>query len=177
MARAFAVRQLSGWLPAMAIHEELVVKQSIPRLEGVRRCFFALAVSAAALAWGVTGALAETGVRPDAAAVARGKTLYASNCISCHREGGVGEQRVPWSIRRPDLIEAMPLNESSHAWHHADEQLSTMILDGSERSRRRMPVFRNALTEEDAADVIAYLKTFWSDRILACQGPAHMRCM
>jgi len=153
------------------------VNQSISRLEGVRGRFLALVVSAGALAWGVTGALAETGVRPDAAAVARGATLYASHCISCHREGGVGEPRVPWSIRRPDLIEAMPLNESSHAWHHGDEQLITMILDGSQRSRRRMPVFRNVLTEGDAADVIAYMKTFWSDRILACQGPAHMRCM
>ena len=103
--------------------------------------------------------------------------LYETHCLGCHRQGGVGEPKVPWSIRRPDLIEAMPLNESSHAWHHSDEQLVTMILDGTQRSRQRMPVFRGVLTEADAADLIGYIKTLWSDRILSCQGPAHMRCM
>ncbi len=129
------------------------------------------------IALGLGTALAETGVRPDPAAVARGAELYASHCISCHRKDGVGEPRVPWSIRRPDLIEAMPLNETSHAWHHGDEQLISMILEGTERSRRRMPVFRGVLSAEDAADLVAYIKSFWSDRILACQGPGHMRCM
>ena len=139
--------------------------------------FFVCCFVGRALTWAVPATLAETGVRADSAAVARGTALYETHCVSCHREGGVGEPKVPWSIRRPDLIEAMPLNESSHAWHHSDEQLVTMILDGTQRSRRRMPVFRGVLTEADAADLIGYVKTFWSDRILACQGPAHMRCM
>lgn len=151
--------------------------QIISRSRSAGRRLLVGAVFGGTLVWGVAGALAETGVRPDPAAVARGKALYETHCVSCHRQGGVGEPRVPWSIRRPDLIEAMPLNESSHAWHHGDEQLVTMILDGSQRSRRRMPAFRNVLTKDDAADVIGYLKTFWSDRILGCQGPSHMRCM
>lgn len=129
------------------------------------------------LAWAIGTVVAETGVRPEPAAVARGATLYASYCISCHRKDGVGEPRVPWSIRRPDLIEAMPLNETSHAWHHSDEQLIATILDGNKRSRLRMPVFRNVLSAEQAADLVAYMKSLWSDRILACQGPGHMRCM
>ena len=120
---------------------------------------------------------AETGVRPDPAAVARGAKLYETNCVACHRKVGVGEPYIPWSIRHPDLIQAMPLNESSHAWHHGDEQLVATILDGNQRSRLRMPVFRNILSVKDANDLVAYLKSLWSDRILACQGPAHMRCM
>ena len=122
-------------------------------------------------------AMAETGVKPDPEAVARGSALYETYCITCHRKNGVGQPRVPWSIRRPDLIEAMPLDETSHAWHHSDEQLVETILDGTERTRRRMPVFRGFLSEADAADLVAYLKSLWSDRIIACQGPAHMRCM
>ena len=122
-------------------------------------------------------AMAETGVKPDPAAVARGSALYETHCITCHRKNGVGQPRVPWGIRRPDLIEAMPLDETSHAWHHSDEQLVETILDGTERTRRRMPVFRGFLSEADAADLVAYLKSLWSDRIIACQGPAHMRCM
>ena len=129
------------------------------------------------LTWAVTAASAETGVRVDSAAEARGAALYNTHCLGCHQQGGVGQPKVPWSIRRPNFMEAMPLNESSHAWHHSDEQLEKMILDGTQRSRRRMPVFRGILTEADAADLIGYIKTFWSDRILACQGPSHMRCM
>lgn len=134
-------------------------------------------VLVALFAWSGTTTLAETGTRADSETVAQGKALYETHCIGCHRQGGVGEPRVPWSIRRPDLMEAMPLDETSHAWHHGDEQLIGMILDGTSRSRRRMPVFRGVLTEADAADLVGYMKTFWSDRIVACQGPAHMRCM
>lgn len=147
------------------------------RFESLPRRLLVVCFLGAALASEITGALAETGIRADSASVARGASLYEAHCVSCHRQGGVGEPEVPWSIRRPDLVEAMPLDESSHAWHHGDEQLVTVILDGTQRSRRRMPVFRDILTEHDAADLIGYIKTFWSNRILTCQGPAHMRCM
>lgn len=129
----------------------------------------------ALLATGITQA--ETGVRPGPEAVDRGKQLYNAYCVACHKPMGVGEPIVPWSVRRTDLIEAMPLNETSHAWHHGDDQLIVMILDGTDRSRTRMPVWRNSLSEQNAADLIAYMKSFWSDRIISCQGPRHMDCM
>ena len=127
------------------------------------------------IAIGITHA--ETGKPPDVKSVARGEQLYNSHCISCHKQGGVGEPTVPPSIRRVDLIEAMPLNETSHAWHHGDEQLINMILDGTSRSRTRMPVWRSILSEQDAADLVAYMKSMWSSRIISCQGPKHMSCM
>jgi mono/diheme cytochrome c family protein len=126
----------------------------------------------------VTGVTwAETGKRSDPESVARGEQLYNTHCIACHKRDGVGEPVVPWSIRRPGFIEAMPLNETSHAWHHSDEQLISTFLDGNARSRTRMPVLRGILSEQDAADLVAYLKSLWSDRIVSCQGPEHMRCM
>ncbi len=120
---------------------------------------------------------AQTGTQPDSKSAARGKQLYDAHCVACHKPDGVGEPTVPWSIRRTDLIEAMPLDETSHAWHHGDGQLVDMILDGTPRSRTRMPVWRNILSEQEAADLVAYLKSFWSDRIISCQGPKHMDCM
>lgn len=142
-----------------------------------KRRAFRVTLLGALLAGMIVAVSAQTGVRPEPTAVARGAKLYADYCVSCHRKDGVGEPRVPWSIRRPDLIEAMPLNETSHAWHHSDEQLVTMILDGTERSRRRMPVFRNVLSISNTTDLVAYIKSLWSDRIIACQGPKHTRCM
>lgn len=126
----------------------------------------------------ITGfARAETGKPPDPESVERGRQLYNSYCIACHKRDGVGEPTVPWSIRRPDLVEAMPLNETSHAWHHGDEQLISIILDGTSRTQVRMPVWRGALSEEQAADLVAYIKSLWSARIISCQGPKHMDCM
>lgn len=147
-------------------------------MQAIRLRNIGLSLSTLVLAVVVMGITeAETGKRPDPASVARGTQLYNSYCIACHKRDGIGEPTVPWSIRRPDFIEAMPLNESSHAWHHGDEQLVRMILDGTPRSKIRMPVWRGALSEKDAADLVAYLKSLWSDRIVSCQGPKHMRCM
>ena len=126
----------------------------------------------------VTGfAQAETGKPPDSKSVARGKQLYNTHCIACHKRDGAGEPIVPWSIRRIDLVEAMPLSEASHAWHHSDEQLIIMILDGTPRSKTRMPVWRGIISEKATADLLAYIKSLWSDRIISCQGPKHMDCM
>lgn len=142
-----------------------------------RACGVQLAVNFLLLFLITAIARAETGVPPDPESVNRGRQLYNSHCIECHKRDGVGEPTVPWSIRRPGLVEAMPLNETSHAWHHGDEQLMSIILDGTPRTRVRMPVWRGALSEEQAADLIAYIKSLWSARIISCQGPKHMDCM
>lgn len=115
---------------------------------------------------------AETGKSPDPAAVERGALVYRENCQSCHQAQGAGEN-IPPAIRNPDFLAAIPLNERSHAWHHGDEQLVQII----QRGNKRMPPFENALPETQIRDVIAYMKSLWSPRILACQGPKHMSCM
>lgn len=119
---------------------------------------------------------AETGQAPAPEAVARGKQLYEEYCQVCHQKDGAGEHPIPWSIRKPGYFTAMPLNETSHAWHHSDEQLAEMILQGLRRTNR-MPAFGKVLSEKDAFDIVAYIKSLWSPRIIACQGPKHMSCM
>jgi mono/diheme cytochrome c family protein len=119
-----------------------------------------------------TPGLAETGKAPDPEAVERGLTLFESNCQQCHQAEGVGEY-VPPGLRHPDFIPAIPLNENSHAWHHGDEQLVQTI----RRGNKRMPPFDKVLSDPQLRDVVAYMKSLWSPRILACQGPKHMSCM
>lgn len=119
---------------------------------------------------------AETGKAPDPAAVLLGKALYEKHCQVCHQKDGVGEKPIPWGIRKPGYFTAMPLNETSHAWHHSDEQLVKMILEGLRRTKR-MPGWKKVLSEKDAHDIVAYIKSLWSARIIACQGPRHMSCM
>ena len=122
------------------------------------------------------GLLSETGQRPDDKSVAEGKTLYGQYCQSCHKERGVGEKPIPPLLKAPGYLTAMPLNETSHAWHHSDEQLVETILNGLQRTQR-MPAWKGTLTERQARQIVAYIKSLWSDRILACQGPKHMSCM
>lgn len=120
--------------------------------------------------------LAETGRPPSPDQVAVGKVLYERYCQACHGENGVGEPPIPASIRAPGYLTAMPLNESSHAWHHSDEQLVETILEGLQRTKR-MPAWKGVVSEEQAIQLVAYLKSLWSPRIVACQGPRHMSCM
>ncbi len=115
---------------------------------------------------------AETGKAPAPEAVERGLALYERNCQQCHQAKGVGEN-IPPALRHPDFIPAMPLDEKSHAWHHGDEQLVQTI----RRGNKRMPPFDKVLSEPQLRDLVAYMKSLWSPRILACQGPKHMSCM
>ena len=120
--------------------------------------------------------MAETGKPPEPEAVQRGATLYEKYCQACHQKDGVGETPIPWSIRRPGYLTAMPLNETSHAWHHSDEQLVSAILQGLQRTDR-MPPRAGVISEQEAYDIVSYIKSLWSLRIIACQGPKHMSCM
>jgi mono/diheme cytochrome c family protein len=122
------------------------------------------------------GVSAETGQPPDPKAVTLGKPLYETYCQVCHKKNGVGQKPVPWGIRHPDHVPAMPLNETSHAWHHSDEQLAETILNGLRRTKV-MPAFKGTISEQEAQQIVAYLKSLWSPRIVACQGPKHMSCM
>ena len=119
---------------------------------------------------------AETGKRGNIESVRQGKVLYESYCIACHKKDGIGEVMIPWGIRKPGYRIAIPLNETSHAWHHSDEQLIKMILEGVP-GNNRMPAHKNILSKTVAGHLVSYIKSLWSDKILACQGPKHMSCM
>ncbi len=106
----------------------------------------------------------------------RGRALFEKHCVTCHGERGMGERPIPWSIRRPDYYEAPALNDSQHAWHHSDEDLVRFILSGSSRTDR-MPAFQTVISNQDALDVVAFIKSLWGTRALECQGPKHMSCM
>jgi demethylmenaquinone methyltransferase/2-methoxy-6-polyprenyl-1,4-benzoquinol methylase len=49
---------------------------------------------------------AETGHAPEPEAVLLGKQLYEKHCQVCHQKDGVGEQPIPWGIRKPGYFTA-----------------------------------------------------------------------
>jgi mono/diheme cytochrome c family protein len=109
-------------------------------------------------------------------AEARGQTLYSKNCQSCHGIDGVGETYTVQALTDKKYIRAPAMNDSEHAWHHTDEALAKTILEGSPRTPRMMGWKNAGLTQQNAADLIAYIKSLWTQRELDCQGPKHMSC-
>lgn len=96
--------------------------------------------------------------------VSRGASLYQANCTGCHGGAGVGS-----------LMDRPPrLNANGHAWQHGDCELLEVIRagitpsftsfhEGSPPPALTMPAWVGRLTDDDIRDVIAYVKTMWTD--------------
>jgi len=65
----------------------------------------------------------------DQTAVANGKTLYGRYCLACH--GANLEGQPNWRERdSAGYLPAPPHDQSGHTWHHADQQLFTIVKGG-----------------------------------------------
>lgn len=110
----------------------------------------------------------------------RGAELYAAHCQTCHG-GATGGSMM-------DI--PPPHNANGHTWHHPDCQLVEIVRSGSgamgEMMRRmmgvpesapRMPAFRDTLSDEDVAAILAYIKTWWTAEQRAAQAQVtRQRC-
>jgi mono/diheme cytochrome c family protein len=109
-------------------------------------------------------------------AIREGERLFAEYCQQCHGTQGVGERPDDPYAKDEYGFVAPALNDDAHAWHHPDRQLIQLILNGSSRNER-MIAWKEALSREDAENLVTYIKSLWSFRSLACQGGRHMMCM
>ena len=87
-----------------------------------------------------------------------GQIVYEANCATCHGD----------SSTRPPLPGAPPHTVDGHTWHHADRFLVEWILDGVPLAQV-MPTFRGSLSEQEVRSAVAYIKTFWTDEVVAMQ--------
>jgi mono/diheme cytochrome c family protein len=102
----------------------------------------------------------------DAAQVARGERIYNTHCASCH--GPRGAATPDW--RKPGAdgkYPPPPLDDTAHAWHHPTEVLRKVIRSGSPPNLGNMPAWEGKLTDAEIADVVAYIKSLWSDPVYA----------
>jgi mono/diheme cytochrome c family protein len=99
----------------------------------------------------------------DPAQVARGKAVYEKYCLECHGAGGKG-QAGDWRVRDADgHFPPPPLDDSAHAWHHPTAVLLEVIRDGSPQGQGKMQAWKGKLSEQAMQDVVAYIKSLWSD--------------
>ncbi len=107
----------------------------------------------------------------DQTLVARGKTVYASQCAACH--GAKLEGQPEWRTRRPDgRLPAPPHDETGHTWHHPDAVLFDIVKNGLVAGKTApdgyqsdMPAYAQVLSDEDITAVLAYIKSTWPAEI------------
>ena len=99
----------------------------------------------------------------DDAIAAAGSGLYTNHCATCHGKDGAGA--VDWRQRdAAGKLPPPPLNGTGHTWHHPAGVLMRVILDGSPGGGN-MPAWRDVLTPDEAAAVIAHFQAWWPDDI------------
>jgi len=116
------------------------------------------ALLALALASGAGGAEAQLGARDGMP----GKRVYDVACTACHGTDGRGAAQA-----RLGFADALPdFSNCSFASREAAQDWETIVARGgpTRRFSRRMPAFRAALSREQIAQVVEYLRSFCSDR-------------
>ena len=111
----------------------------------------------------------------DTQQVARGKSVYAQHCASCHGARLEGQQN--WLDRLPDgRMPAPPHDASGHTWHHPDTVLFGITKHGlvpgkyaAPGYQSDMPAFGGALSDEEIWAVLAYIKSAWPQDLRKAQ--------
>lgn len=104
----------------------------------------------------------------DLELVAVGEGLYQANCASCHGADLAGDPN--WKTPNPDGSYPPPPHDATgHTWHHPDQQLIDLVLNGSSFEASRMPAFAPNLDEEDVTAILEYLKSNWGPEERAFQ--------
>ena len=114
----------------------------------------------------------------DPQTIAKGRRLFVTHCQACHGPDGRGQDAIAGfdPAQAPPIL-APALDDSAHAWHHSDADLVQTILEGSPRPGSPMVSWKGLLSRADAESLVAYVKSLWSLRSIACQGARHMGCM
>lgn len=112
------------------------------------------------------------------ATIAKGEKLFNKYCQGCHGPQAKGQKTAKgFNPKYAPKILAPALDDSDHGWHHSDKNLISTILNGSPREGSPMVAWKSQLSQKDAESLVAYIKSLWSFRSIACQGGRHMSCM
>lgn len=108
----------------------------------------------------------------DPQIVARGATLYAEHCASCH--GANLEGQPDWRVRREDgRVPAPPHDRTGHTWHHDSDTLfrvtkfGVAALIGAPDYETDMPIYDGILTDAEIRAILGYIKSTWPADIRA----------
>ena len=116
--------------------------------------------------------------------IVAGQSLYVDNCASCH--GANLEGQPNWQSPNADgVLPAPPHDETGHTWHHDDELLfeytklggaAALEVRGVAGFNSGMPGFGETLTDDEIWNILAYIRSTWSERereVQASRTPPH----
>jgi mono/diheme cytochrome c family protein len=116
--------------------------------------------------------------------IVAGQSLYADNCASCH--GANLEGQPNWrSLDAEGVLPAPPHDGTGHTWHHDDALLfeytklggaAALEVRGVAGFKSGMPAFDETLTDDEIWNILAYIRSTWSEReqeAQASRNPAH----
>lgn len=106
-------------------------------------------------------------VQPAVAQAQDGRSLYETNCASCH--GAQLEGQPDWMSRLPNgRLPAPPHDETGHTWHHSDAKLFRIVKEGlvaiAPGYETDMPALADRMSDDEIRAVIDYIKSNWPDR-------------
>ena len=106
--------------------------------------------------------------------VAIGAGLYSQFCSSCH--GANLEGTADWQVMNADgSFPPPPQDSSGHTWHHGDDLLVGIVLDGSDFAQSRMPAFEDLLSGNDVLSILEFFKSNWGPQERAVQWEMTLR--
>ena len=85
--------------------------------------------------------------------VANGEIKFKEHCITCHGDKGYGDGALAASFER----KPSDINDKFKTTWKPDNRLTRRILVG--KTDTGMPAFQGILTEKDAEDILAYVRT------------------
>jgi high-affinity iron transporter len=100
-------------------------------------------------------AMLKNPVKPTAASIAAGRTLYQTQCATCHGASGRGDGKMAAALNPPK-----PSDLTDASWKHGstDGEIFTLIRDGSKGTGMRGYAAR--MKPDDIWNVVNYLRTF-----------------
>ena len=101
----------------------------------------------------------------DPAQVLRAKALYEQYCLERDDVVGKGQPGDRGIGDAGGHFPPPPMEDSAHPWHHPTAVLLEMIREGSLQGQGKMPAWKGKLSEKDQQDVVAYIKSLWSDPV------------
>jgi len=95
----------------------------------------------------------------DEASLARGEAIYGQQCATCHGDGGMGDGPAGMGLNPAPA----PIAHSSQML--SDSYLFWRISEGGAPFGTAMPAFKETLSEQDAWDVINYVRALGSGQV------------
>lgn len=128
-------------------------------------------LGSAVLVWAGSDRMPGTVLEPEnEAVIAKGKSIYAANCASCHGANLEGEPN--WRQPKPDLtMPAPPHDESGHTWHHTDRVLFDLTKYGLGKLiknpdyKTNMPIYDGVLSDKEIVAVLSFIKSSWPKEV------------